>query len=168
MESARAFSPLSQRSGGGRPELRSVGRLTRLNANKLSGLLQTTADCTTRSNTMPGVHLRPACAQDLPGIADLAARAMLEDELFAYLCPGRYEHYSHFRYAFLRRLKTRLVTPRYVMIVAVENEGSGESICGYALWNRSGSGADAVQWHNDTWSHGDLPRVLGSRRQFPD
>ncbi|KAJ5344345.1 GNAT family acetyltransferase [Penicillium brevicompactum] len=79
---------------------------------------------------MPGVHLRPACAQDLPGIADLAARAMLEDELFAYLCPGRYEHYSHFRYAFLRRLKTRLVTPRYVMIVAVENEGSGESICG--------------------------------------
>ena len=103
------------------------------------------------------VHLRPACAQDLPDIADLAAQAMLEDELFSHLCPHRYENYPDFRYAFLRRLKKRLVTPGYVMIVAVENEGSvaGELIRGYAVWKRNGSGAD--QWVNDTWTHGDLP-----------
>ncbi|KAJ5130002.1 uncharacterized protein N7515_006041 [Penicillium bovifimosum] len=72
---------------------------------------------------MSRTSLRPACAQDLPALADLAAQAMLEDELFAHICPHRYEHYSDFRYGFLRRLKKRLVTPGYVMIVAVENEG---------------------------------------------
>ena len=116
---------------------------------------------------MPGVHLRPARAQDLPDIADLAARAMLEDELFAFLCPRRHEHFSDFRYAFLHRLKKRLVTPQYVMIVAVENEGSGESITGYAVWNRNGTGANALRWQNDTWAHGDHPSIFHSRREFP-
>jgi hypothetical protein len=79
---------------------------------------------------------------------------MLEDELFSHLCPHRYEHYPDFRYAFLRRLKKRLVTPGYVMIVAVENEEivSGGLIRGYALWERIGSGPDQ---RNDTWTQGD-------------
>ncbi|KAJ5101276.1 GNAT family acetyltransferase [Penicillium alfredii] len=66
------------------------------------------------------IHLQPARAQDLPNIADLAAQAMLEDELCAWLCPQRHEHFADFRYAFLRRLKMRFVAPGYVMMVAVE------------------------------------------------
>jgi hypothetical protein len=82
---------------------------------------------------------------------------MLEDELFSHLCPHRYKHYPDFRYAFLRRLKKRLVTPGYVMIVAVEKEGfvGGELICGYAVWERNGRGAD--QWNNNAWTDGDQP-----------
>ncbi|KAJ5773725.1 hypothetical protein N7457_008621 [Penicillium paradoxum] len=74
---------------------------------------------------MSRVYLRPACAQDLPSIADLAAQAMVEDELFIHLCPHRYEHYADFRYGFVRRLKKRLVTPGYIIMVAVEQEGQG-------------------------------------------
>lgn len=104
---------------------------------------------------MSRVHLRPACTQDLPSVADLAAQAMLEDELFVYLCPRRHEHYSDFRYGFVRRLKRRLVTPGYIMIVAVENEGTGALIRGFAVWERIGK-TDASQL-NDTWFNGDDP-----------
>lgn len=104
---------------------------------------------------MSRMRLRPACSQDLPSIADLAAQAMLEDELFTHLCPHRYEHYPSFRYGFLRRLKKRLVTPGHVMMVAVENGtlGAGELIRGYAVWERIGK--VGVPQLNDTWGNGE-------------
>lgn len=107
-----------------------------------------------------GVRLRPARAQDLPDIAGLIAQAMLEDELYTWLCPGRYEHYADFRNAFLRRLKKRFVTVGYVMVVAVENSGNGEKICGYSVWERLGTGTNAERWQseNNGWWHGsDTP-----------
>ncbi|KAJ5109888.1 GNAT family acetyltransferase [Penicillium argentinense] len=70
--------------------------------------------------------LRYAKSADLPALADIAAQAMLNDELFVYLCPYRHEHHADFRAAFLRRLKMRLHTPDCVMIVAVEPECSGD------------------------------------------
>jgi hypothetical protein len=84
------------------------------------------------------MELRPACASDLPYVADLA-RAMLDDELFAYICPYRHSRFPDFRDAFLRRLKRRLVTPGFVMIVADQrprHSNGGELIRGYGLWGR--------------------------------
>jgi hypothetical protein len=109
-----------------------------------------------------GVRLRPARAQDLPEIANIIAQAMLEDELFTWMCPGRHEYYADFRYGFLRRLKTRFVTPGYVMIVAVEHSGDREEIRGYSGWVRYGTGADAVQWKraNNGWWHGGDPHFI--------
>jgi hypothetical protein len=110
------------------------------------------------------MELRPACASDLPYVADLAARAMLDDELFAYICPYRHSRFPDFRDAFLRRLKRRLVTPGFVMIVADQrprHSNGGELIRGYGLWGRMGSGEDAQRWQqqNDGWWHGDHPRA---------
>ncbi|KAJ5152614.1 GNAT family acetyltransferase [Penicillium canariense] len=102
---------------------------------------------------MASVCLRPICREDLPFVADVAAQAMLEDELFAYLCPHRHTHYADFRLAFLRRLKRRMVTPGCVMVVAVEQTepehelNGGARIRGYAAWERMGTGAGAARWH---------------------
>ncbi|KAJ5691815.1 GNAT family acetyltransferase [Penicillium macrosclerotiorum] len=113
---------------------------------------------------MASVFLRPARLEDLPFVADLAAEAMVEDELFAYLCPHRHEHYADFRLAFLRRLKTRLVTPGFAVMVAVEpcerQQGGlyGEKqIRGYAVWERMGKSDKAARWkhQNNGWWHGD-------------
>lgn len=112
------------------------------------------------------IRLRPARAQDLPDIANLVAQAMLEDELFTWMCPGRHEHYADFRYSFLRRLKTRFVTLGYVMVVAVENSGDREQIRGYSGWERLGTGVDAKQWQrrDKGWWHGGDPRFIYDRR----
>ncbi|KAJ5641721.1 GNAT family acetyltransferase [Penicillium lividum] len=106
-----------------------------------------------------GIHLRPARAQDLPHIADLLAQAMLDDELFTWMHPGRHEYYADFRYSFLRRLKIRFVTSGYINIVAVEYSGDREQIRGYSGWKRVGTGADARQWKrgNNDWFHGGDP-----------
>lgn len=102
------------------------------------------------------MQLRLACARDAPVVADLAARAMLEDELCAYLCPRRVQYYVDFCQGYLRRLQARLVTPGFVMVVAVNGL---KEICGYCLWERLGSGAAAVHWQrrNGGWWTGDHP-----------
>lgn len=112
------------------------------------------------------VCLRRARPQDLPEVADLAARAMLDDELFAYLCPRRHQNYADFRHAFLRRFKSRLVTPGFLVIVAVDRappqghaSGGGEQIRGYGVWERLGSSVDAARWQQQQngWWHGASP-----------
>ncbi|KAJ5979813.1 GNAT family acetyltransferase [Penicillium waksmanii] len=114
------------------------------------------------------IHIRPATPNDLPFIADIAAQAMLHDELFIHLCPHRHTYYADFRTAFLRRLKIRLYTPGYVMLVAVESKSESESgdhgardrdrderVRGYAVWSRRGDTPTATQWqkngHGDGW-----------------
>lgn len=114
------------------------------------------------------VCLRLARLQDLPEVADLAARAMVDDELFAYLCPRRHQYYADFRQAFLRRFKSRLATPGFVVIVAVDRAPQGhsssggeqiEQIRGYGVWERLGKGVNAVRWQQQQngWWHGASP-----------
>ncbi|RHZ55749.1 uncharacterized protein CDV56_105290 [Aspergillus thermomutatus] len=80
------------------------------------------------------MHLRPARSQDLRLIADVAAQAMLEDELFSYLCPGG---------------------KSWLIIVAVEDVSPvadsakvSSLIMGYAVWERISVGAEksTKQW----------------------
>lgn len=98
-----------------------------------------------RVNTM---FLRPATAQDLPSIAEVAAQAMLDDELFAYLCPRRREFYADYRQSFMRRLRTKLLSPEWLVIVAVDASVPVASIVGYAVWEYIGEGAKdaAKRW----------------------
>ncbi|KAJ5583170.1 acyl-CoA N-acyltransferase [Penicillium sp. DV-2018c] len=91
-------------------------------------------------DTTSPISLRRARAQDLPALADVAAQAMLEDELFDYICPYRYEYHSDYRREILDRLRPRFVKPGFMIVVAVEDEGTtSELIRGYALWQRIGS-----------------------------
>ncbi|KAJ5550270.1 hypothetical protein N7461_004968 [Penicillium sp. DV-2018c] len=88
-------------------------------------------------DTTSPISLRRARAQDLPALADVAAQAMLEDELFDYICPYRYEYHSDYRREILDRLRPRFVKPGFMIVVAVEDEGTtSELIRGYALWQR--------------------------------
>jgi hypothetical protein len=112
--------------------------------------------------------IRRATPNDLPSLADIAAQAMLHDELFIHLCPHRHTYYADFRSAFLRRLRMRLHTPGYVMLVAVESgsesEHNGdlrdERVRGYAVWSRRGDSPAATQWQNENgsswWNGKDL------------
>ena len=105
------------------------------------------------------MHIRPLEPADLPRTADILAVAMLDDELFEYLCPARKEHYSDFRNFFLRRQKLRLSTPGWVLRVAVTDAGDwcaedeGGRIVGYAAWERMGDDPDSLKWksHNSGW-----------------
>lgn len=117
--------------------------------------------------------IRLATPNDLTSIADIAAQAMLHDELFIQLCPHRHTYYADFRTAFLRRLKMRLYTPGYIMLVAIESDSESgdyadrdrdrdrdrnERVCGYAVWSRRGDSPVATQWqkngHGDGWWNG--------------
>ncbi|EAW13555.1 putative GNAT family acetyltransferase [Aspergillus clavatus NRRL 1] len=119
--------------------------------------------------------LRPATAQDLPAIAEVAAQAMLDDELFEYLCPRRRKFYAEYRQSFMRRLRTKLLSPEWLVIVAVDTSApvadgphSSMSITGYAVWERIGEGAkDTVrQWkESDQAPWCDDPYIS---RLFPD
>ncbi|KAA8650288.1 hypothetical protein EYZ11_001347 [Aspergillus tanneri] len=102
------------------------------------------------------MQLRPAKLQDLSFIAEVAAQAMLDDELFIFLCPLRKEFYSDYRSGFLRRLRTKLTSPGWVIIVAEDTPTatSGEmSIVGYAAWERiRESGGDPTSpWKESGW-----------------
>ncbi|KAE8343065.1 hypothetical protein BDV24DRAFT_161883 [Aspergillus arachidicola] len=108
------------------------------------------------------IHLRPAVSQDLPSIAEVAAQSMLDDELFAFLCPRRREFYSDYRQSFLRRLRAKLKSPGWVVIVAVGNSGTRSveadswPILGYCVWERIGDTAEesTKRWKetsNNSW-----------------
>ncbi|KAJ5765409.1 GNAT family acetyltransferase [Penicillium odoratum] len=99
-----------------------------------------------------GIHLRPARAQDLPHIADLLAQAMLDDELYTWMYPGRHEYYADFRYSFLWRLKTGFVTPGYITVVAVEYSEDREEIRGTA----AADGGFPFSTYPEIWFLGQL------------
>lgn len=86
--------------------------------------------------------LREAVLQDLPFIADVAAQAMFDDELFDIICPKRHEYYSDYRDGFMRRLQVKLATPGWVVMVA-ENSGL---VVGYSVWERIGDTKSARRW----------------------
>lgn len=86
--------------------------------------------------------LREAVLQDLPFIADVAAQAMFDDELFDVICPKRHEYYSDYREGFMRRLQVKLATPGWVVMVA-ENSGL---VVGYSVWERIGDTKSARRW----------------------
>ncbi|KAB8263599.1 acyl-CoA N-acyltransferase [Aspergillus pseudonomiae] len=113
--------------------------------------------------TLTEVHLRPAVSQDLPAIAEVAAQSMLDDELFAFLCPRRREYYSDYRQSFLRRLRAKLTSPGWVVIVAVAERSMDADSCpilGYCVWERIGDTAEesTKQW-KETSNSGWWARV---------
>lgn len=55
------------------------------------------------------MHIRKATLADAADMATISSKAMLDDELFTWLCPRRREHLSDFRYAILRRTKARIL-----------------------------------------------------------
>lgn len=88
------------------------------------------------------MHLRLATVQDLPAIANVAAQAMFDDELFALICPKRHEYYSDYRDGFLRRVQDKLPLPGWVVVVAVD---AGQ-VAGYSVWERIGNTGSAKRW----------------------
>lgn len=94
------------------------------------------------------MHLRLAVPADLPRIADVAAQAMLRDEVFAIICPKRREYYSDYRDSFLRRLRLKLACPGWVIVVAVVDDASDsdEYLVGYSVWERIGDSEPARRW----------------------
>lgn len=83
------------------------------------------------------MHVRRVQAADLPVLAEVAAQAMLDDELFAYLCPQRREYYSDYRLAFQRRLRDKSLKPEYVIMVA-ETDPPDATVVGYCVWELIG------------------------------
>ena len=110
------------------------------------------------------MHLRLAEERDLPACAELAAQAMLDDELFAITCPKRHEFYADYRDSFFQRHRLKFLSPGYVFVVAVEefenipdfNGDREDRIVGYAAWERTGEDPAAQQWKspNEGWWNG--------------
>ncbi|PGH21464.1 hypothetical protein AJ80_03255 [Polytolypa hystricis UAMH7299] len=99
------------------------------------------------------MHIRSLTSSDIPYTATLSAdNALLDDELFAYICPHRQNHYPSFRAGFVRRAKIYLSTPGFVSYVAVTDDGDGGpgvkggEVVGVARWERKGDGVDARRW----------------------
>ena len=88
------------------------------------------------------MYLRLAGAQDLPKIANVAAQAMFDDELFDLICPKRHEYYSDYREGFMRRVQDKLALPGWVVVVA-EDAGL---VVGYSVWERIGDTGSAKRW----------------------
>lgn len=102
--------------------------------------------------------LRHALLQDLPSIADVAAQAMFDDELFAVICPKRHEYFSDYRDGFLRRLQVKLSSPGWVIMVA-EN---ADLVVGYGVWERTGDSPSAKRWMDlkDGWKDRECTVLL--------
>ncbi|CAD6591906.1 MAG: hypothetical protein ASARMPREDX12_005488 [Alectoria sarmentosa] len=69
------------------------------------------------------MHIRPATPSDISSTASISTLCFWNDELYVYTNPWRERYPDHFRALFLRRHKLRLVTPGYVFLVAVTDEG---------------------------------------------
>ena len=110
------------------------------------------------------MHLRLAEEQDLPTCAEVAAQAMLDDELFAITCPKRHEFYADYRASFFQRHRMKFLSPGYVFVVAVEDSESvldssisqEDRVLGYAVWERIRDDAAAQQWKSpkEGWWNG--------------
>ena len=97
------------------------------------------------------VRIRLATLNDLPAVADTAALAMLDDEVFRFVCPNVDKFYDHFRDSLLRRIKQKLCTPGWIVCVDVyldlsDVEIREKAIMGYAAWERIGDNEHAKKW----------------------
>lgn len=87
------------------------------------------------------MHIRKATSNDVSGIADCVSRAMKEDDLFSYLCPGRHQHPACFRSHFLHRAVKRLLNQNHGLVMVTdttdEEPNQIEEIIGYAVMQRN-------------------------------
>ena len=89
------------------------------------------------------MHVHLASFSDYDPIATVATQAMLNDEMDAYLFPGRHAHPEAYHQLYLSGIKNHSKEPQCLVIVA-ESEitdacWNGESqIAGYCLWMREG------------------------------
>ncbi|KAF7588124.1 hypothetical protein BBP40_006157 [Aspergillus hancockii] len=97
------------------------------------------------------VHLRPAVSQDLPRIAEVAAQSMLDDELFAFLCPRRREFYSDYRQSFLRRLRGKLTSPGFPELWFLS------TLAVHPAYQRQGIGRKLVEWGLEQATQDEIP-----------
>ena len=103
------------------------------------------------------MHIRPATQGDISQMADISVPAFMDDELYTWIAPGRRKYSEAFRDAFIRKHRKRLLTPGYVVHVAVTDNGDDdwhgkEQIAGYAFWESLGKSDAAVKWRKDSWS----------------
>ncbi|KAF3913242.1 hypothetical protein AA313_de0208464 [Arthrobotrys entomopaga] len=95
---------------------------------------------------------RVATLRDVQAIGQCGAEAMLDDELFAALWPGRKEYPSHYAAYFARRARQRLVDQDIVTLVAELpiTDGNGvvkKTIVGFAQWQRFGGDSVETRWN---------------------
>ena len=110
------------------------------------------------------ISLRLATPHDIPSIASISASTLADDNLFAYLHPGRLSYPTSFRNQFLRRTKLRFYTPGFVYVVAVsttyleekvkedgeyEDKREGE-VLGFACFSRQGTSPSTRNWRRDS------------------
>ncbi|EWC47076.1 hypothetical protein DRE_03445 [Drechslerella stenobrocha 248] len=88
------------------------------------------------------LQYRIASIRDAEQLADCAAEALVEDELFAALHPGRHTDLNRFRTHLKRRARSRLTDHTYVTLVA-EEKGR---IIGFAHWQKLGPGTTETRW----------------------
>lgn len=108
------------------------------------------------------MHLRPARSQDLPLIADVAAQAILEDELSHASTSGG-KSIVPIMPDFLRRLRGIFLSPGCVIIVAVEyvspvaeNAKVSPLAMEHAVWERIGAGMEV----HETMEGGGGDRIM--------
>jgi hypothetical protein len=68
------------------------------------------------------MHIRRATLEDTADMAMLSSNAMMDDELFEWLCPWRRERTYDFRLGFLRRTRKRILRGGDVFVMVTDKE----------------------------------------------
>ncbi|KAK6506027.1 hypothetical protein TWF506_010953 [Arthrobotrys conoides] len=93
---------------------------------------------------------RVATLADVDGIAECAAEAMMEDDLFGALWPGRKEHPDQFVGYFRRRARERILDHNVVTLVSEipvqENGKEVLKVVGMAQWQKFGRPSVETGW----------------------
>ncbi|KAI9701185.1 MAG: hypothetical protein M1836_001854 [Candelina mexicana] len=112
------------------------------------------------------MHTRPCRPGDFSAIATIGAKAFLDDNLYAWLCPKRKEYPEEWRRLFVRGTKQRYNAVGTYLFVAETDESDPEwngqsQIAGYAAWERKGKSQSARRWRNNDSLLKKLERLLG-------
>ncbi|KAI9721836.1 MAG: hypothetical protein M1812_002172 [Candelaria pacifica] len=99
-------------------------------------------------------------------MATVGAKAFLDDNLYAWLCPKRKEYPEEWRKLFVRGTKQLYnAVGTYLFVVETDEsdpEWNGQSqIAGYAIWERKGKSQTAKRWRNNDSLGKKLERLLG-------
>jgi hypothetical protein len=82
------------------------------------------------------MHIRLAAPSDYNATATVATQATLDDEIDAFLFPGRHAHPQAYHRLYLSRIRNHSKQPQCLVVIA----GSEPRIAGYCLWVRDGNG----------------------------
>jgi len=93
-------------------------------------------------------------------VGKLAARAFIDDPLFAILEPGRHAYYEDYEASWIRRVRRKFLKLEGRIILAVDNESN--DIAGFAAWIREGDDPAADRWRDEG---GILKRMITILRE---